>query len=151
MHSFEPLFANKLAVPADSVDSNLLLASWRWLVPHSMQILVITAIGDLFLHDLDGTVHRLDTGRGELTKIAKSIEQFEELLKNKLLQELWLQPQMIKALNDRGSPLQPGECYSCKHPACLGGATTLENFEPTELLVHFSIFGQIHNHIKLGR
>jgi len=44
--------------------------------------------------------------------------------------------------------LAPGECYGCKTPLSLGGQLEEDNFERTDLQVHYSILGQLHRQTK---
>jgi hypothetical protein len=48
------------------------LTRWRWLVPETHAPFLITIFGDWFLEAADGTVHFLDTIRGELVAVAPS-------------------------------------------------------------------------------
>lgn len=55
----------------------------------------------------------------------------------------WFVPQLIGDLIGSGKRLAAGQCYSYKAPPMLSGKLELDNFEPTDLLVHCSMFGQI--------
>ena len=37
--------------------------------------------------------------------------------------------------------------FSFKHPPALGGTAAVDNLEPTDLEVHFSLTGQLHRQI----
>jgi hypothetical protein len=44
--------------------------------------------------------------------------------------------------------LAAGVCYSCKTPLSLGGQLEADNFERTDLQVHYSILGQLHQQTR---
>ncbi len=43
--------------------------------------------------------------------------------------------------------LLPGEIYSFRKPPILGGDYAFENVEKADLVVHFSLMGQIHEQV----
>jgi hypothetical protein len=137
-----------LTVPIEGIDHEQLLGEWRWLIPQRMTILSITLLGDVFLRDSDGSIHWLDVAGGKLSKVADSEAAFESALRDEALRDNWFLPQVISELAAKGSKLKPRQCYSYKKPPCLGGSFDAANFEPTDLVVHFSILGQIHAQIK---
>jgi hypothetical protein len=70
---------NELTVDFQKHGADDLLRDWRWLLGDSMRLLLVSAIGDMFLADPAGQVFWLDTGTGQLQKIAASIDQFQQL------------------------------------------------------------------------
>ncbi len=60
----------------------------------------------------------------------------------------WFVPQLIGDLIVSGKRLSTGQCYSYKLPPMLNGKMELDNFEPTDLLVHCSMFGQVGRKIQ---
>jgi hypothetical protein len=60
----------------------------------------------------------------------------------------WFVPQLIGDLIVSGNRLAAGQCYSYKVPPMLSGKMDLGNFEPTDLLVHCSMFGQVGRQIQ---
>ena len=44
--------------------------------------------------------------------------------------------------------LKDGQLFSYKKLPIIGGDYSLDNFEPTDMEVHFSFAGQIHNQVK---
>jgi hypothetical protein len=55
---------------------------------------------------------------------------------------------LIGDLITSGQKLSVGQCYSYKVPPMLSGKIELANFEPADLLVHCSMFGQIGQKIQ---
>src|SRR5690606_22135684 len=119
---------------------------WRWLAPN-LSLRMISALGDAFLQDTQGTIYWLDTATPQITRIADSREHFDELRQQPQNADEWFIPQLVGDLLASGKSLQPGQCFSYKIPQSLGGAFAPENFEPCSLSVHFSTLGQIQRQI----
>lgn len=139
---------NELTVGFDPNKSDALLADWRWLVGDDVQLVVVSALGDLFLIDVEGRILWLDVGAARFTEIAESAEEFKRLMQQTEHADEWFVPQLIGDLVVSGKRLTTGQCYSYKVPPMLSGKMELENFEPTDLLVHCSMFGQIGRQIQ---
>ena len=140
---------NDLTVNFSHLDREAILEDWRWLIGAQKQPILISAIGDAFLQDPeDGGIHLLDVGSGTLEPIAASVSEFQELLRDTEFVTNVLVPQIVVETRNAGKPLGPGEVYSFEHPPVLGGEYSAENMVPTDILVHFSIMGQIHRQVK---
>jgi hypothetical protein len=139
---------NELTVDFQKPGADDLLSDWRWLVGDSMRLLLVSAIGDMFLADAAGQVFWLDTGTGQLQQIAKSVNEFERLRQQREQADQWFIPQLVGDLIASGVRLSLGQCYGYKKPPILGGQIEPANFEPTDLSVHFSVLGQIHRKVK---
>ena len=139
---------NELTVNFQTHDENDLLEEWRWLLGDSMQLFLVSSMGDMFLGDPEGQIFWLDTGTGRLTQVAGSQQEFKQLMQQRENAGRWFIPQLVGDLMASGVRLAPGQCYSYKKPPVLGGAIEPGNFEPTDLSVHFSILGQIHRQVK---
>ena len=113
-----------------------------------MKLLIVSALGDMFLADADGQVFWLDTGAGQLHQIAATVDEFQQLRQQRDHADQWFIPQLVGDLISSGVLLSPGQCYSYKIPPILGGQIEPANFEPTELSVHFSVLGQILRKVK---
>jgi len=134
-----------LTVKFSHLDRSSLLEDWRWLIGETKQPILIAAIGNAFLEDeIDGSIHILDVGPGELRPIASSVDEFRELLtqRNFVMDELCAE--IIDKLIQMGRKLAPGQVYGFVKPPSLGGAYAPENHEPTDIEVHFSLLGQVH-------
>jgi len=70
------------------------------------------------------------------------------LLANKEFVVNRLAVQMIGALMQAGMRLEAGQIYRFKVPPVLGGQYALENVEVTDIAVHFSIAGQVHEKVR---
>ncbi len=134
---------NDLTLNPDGIDFNDLLAEWRWLVPETMVPVVVSALGDLFLRDNDNSIYWLDTGSGKLTRVAADSEHFRQLMVEPKNANEWFIPQLIGDLVESGQRLEHGQCYSFNLPPGLGGEFTVDNIKPTDIRLHFSMFGQV--------
>jgi hypothetical protein len=139
---------NELTVDFQKHGQEHLLEDWRWLVGDSVRLLLVSAIGDMFLEDSSGQVLWLDAGAGQVHKIAASVEQFQQLRQQREKVDQWFIPLLVGDLITSGVRLAPGQCYSYKKPPILGGEIEPANFEPADLAVHFSLLGQIHRQVK---
>ena len=134
---------NELTVGFDPDKSDALLSDWRWLVGDDVQVVVVSALGDLFLRDGEGRILWLDVGAARVTQAAESADECKRLMQQPDHADEWFVPQLIGDLIVSGKQLADGQCYSYKVPPMLSGKMELSNFEPTDLLVHCSMFGQI--------
>jgi len=89
----------------------------------------------------------IDSG-GILTKIAKSLQEFEELLNIYDNIDNWFLPVLVEQLNKSAICLNKNEVYSYKKLPVIGGEYKIDNIEPTDISVHFELTGQICEQIK---
>ena len=140
---------SELTISADGVGIDDLLSEWRWLVgDEDFQPVVISALGDLFLGSKDGRVFWLNAGWGEFMEVAQDGAEFKNLMVQPGNTDEWFAPQLIVQLLNACGALERHQCFSFKIPPKLGGTFDADNFEPTNLSVHFGILGQIHRQIK---
>lgn len=138
-----------LTVNFAHLERESLLSDWVWLIGAEKLPTLLAASGDAFVQDRNnGSVHWLDSGEANLEQVATNQEEFSELLTNKEFVVEYLAVQMIGDLIHNGKELKKGQIYSLSKPYILGGEYSLENIEPTNIEVHFSILGQIHNQVR---
>jgi hypothetical protein len=126
-----------------------LLADWRWLTGPDLQLWHVTLAGDAFLRNpADGTIHFLDAVAGKVDRIASNEPEFEAAIASRPNAEKWLMPDVVKAQASLGMRPEANQCLSFKIPPALGGKLDPDNFEICDVLVHFSIAGQIQRQIK---
>jgi hypothetical protein len=130
------------------IDPDNLLSDWMWKVSNMQSVIVVSEIGDLFLLGKDDSVYWLQTGTGELSKVAEDLKQFEELLSDGCKVDEWFLPMLIEQLVMSGKVLTKDQVYSFIQPPILGGEYSVDNFEPTDMSVHFSFMGQICKQVK---
>ena len=86
---------------------NQLAESWGWLLREPFYPVLFSALGDVFLEPDSGGVWWLNTGVGELTQVAESVQEFRELLSTQLADD-WFMPALIESLHAAGKIAQPG-------------------------------------------
>lgn len=125
-----------------------LISDWTWLIGTDKKPILITAIGDMFLMDTSEGIYWLDVGRGKLECVASNITDFKNKLKDIEQVNEWFMIDLTTKLKCSSKKLNDGQLYSYKKLPILGGDYSINNFEPTDIEVHFSFAGQIHNQIK---
>jgi len=139
-----PLSFADLTVQVDAEDiMGALDAAWRWIVPASMEPLVMTTMGDLFLRDADGSVHRLSAMYGELERVADNVDSFKKASTTKENLEDWFFAEVVSIQRGFGKKLKKGETYGFAHPIALGGEFGPSNIENTAAGLHLFLQGQI--------
>jgi hypothetical protein len=132
-----------LIVTFDAANGDAILADWRWLVGDSVELFLVSSLGDLFLKDTQGRIVWLEVGAARQAIVAESGDEFKQLMQQPSHAEDWFLPHLVGDLIQSGKQLGPGQCYSYQLPPLLGGTMELDNFEPADLLAHCSMFGQI--------
>jgi hypothetical protein len=119
--------AKDLFAPIADLRAGDALEDWRWLIGKGCDALLLTAMGDVFVHRparlfRREAVYFLDTMIGAYKRVASSHAELRELLQSEDHADRWLLPSLVEELRSRGVVLQPGQCYSPKHPPILGGS-----------------------------
>lgn len=139
---------SQLIKDKNQVDTKDITSAWTWLIFDQKNILLITIFGDLFLVGQQDEINWLDTGAGSLTKVANSVDEFQNLLKNKDNFENWFLSKLYLDLLQAGKILKQNEVYSYKILPVLGGQYDVNNIEMIDISVHFALSGQINQQIK---
>ncbi len=143
------LTLDDLTVSIRHLDRKALLRDWRWLIGPTKVPVLVTALGNAFLVDTaDGTVHVLDVGPGTLEQVAASGEEFRKRLRDKAFVTEHFVPIIVVRMRESGQMLRAGEVYGFKTPPPLGGEYCADNLEPTDIEVHFTVLGQIHDRAR---
>jgi type VI secretion system (T6SS) immunity protein Tdi1 len=138
-----------LTVNFKHLDRECLLSDWRWLTGPQRLPIPLTASGDAFLQDKnDSSIYVLDVATAEFKRVADTPAEFQALLADRTFVMNRFAVAMIADLRRSGRVLAPGQIYSFKKPPVLGGEYVLENIEATDIGVHFSIAGQIHERVR---
>jgi hypothetical protein len=139
----------ELTVDFNRLDPWQLLHDWRWLIGSSKQPVLLSAIGDAFVRDLDdGSIHLLDTAAGACAPVAPDDDTFRLRLKDARWVTDHLAVEVIADFLANGLKLEEGQIFSWKRPPVLGGEYELSNVEITDIAVHFSTTGQIHRQVR---
>lgn len=137
-----------LTVKFDEKSSDRLTQDWAWLIGTDKTPILVSSIGDMFLDDGSNKIYWLNSGDGTLTKVAENIEEFRAKLQDPEVVRDWFLVDLITALKEEGKKLESAQVYSYKKLIVLGGDYSTDNFEPTDIEVHFSFAGQIHQQVK---
>ncbi|RYZ27121.1 MAG: DUF1851 domain-containing protein [Chitinophagaceae bacterium] len=130
------------------IDLEDICSEWQWLLNHQYKPIIVSLSGDMFMTATDGTIHWLDTGIGKLQKVAETEEAFKAALQDIDNIDSWLLASVVLDLLDRGMILKENQVYSYKLLPILNGDFSTDNFEMTDMSVHFSITGQICKQVK---
>lgn len=133
-----------LTIKTDGLPFDTLLSDWRWLVSPGSTPILMTAFGDLFLRDQSGHIHFLDLMSGEFKQVAESQAEFDRLCEDREQRRSWFIGFLLTKVRKSCGELAAGECYSCQTPPSLGGQLKANNFQRTDLQVHYSTLGQLH-------
>lgn len=139
---------NDLTVNFDENSSDRLLQDWTWLIDTDKTRILVSSIGDMFLRDDGNKVYWLNSGNGTITQVAEGIDEFRAKLQDPDIVRGWFVVALISALKAEGRKLECGQVYSYKKLIVLGGDYSPDNFEPTDIEVHFSFAGQIHQQVQ---
>jgi hypothetical protein len=130
------------------VDIDDILSSWQWKVTGIKAVVAISCLGDIIFLRHDDNVYWLQTDTGNLTKIANSLEQYQQFLGNEEKIDNWFLPLLVEKLLAAGKTLKENEVYSYKKLPVIGGEYSVDNIYPTDMSVHFAFSGQICEQIK---
>jgi hypothetical protein len=124
-----------------------LAEAWAWLLKEPFRPVLFSIMGDVFLEPDSGGIWWLNTGTGELMRVADSIEQFRDLLRTEVADE-WLMPGLVEQLHAAGKIPEAGECYTyVTLPVFAEGKYEVDNLNPVPAGEHFSLTGHILHEI----
>jgi hypothetical protein len=124
------------------------LASWRWKVGDSSQVVALSLSGDIFFKDGSGSVHWLDTGAGTTELIALSEVEFWAVLGDPSRAADLLLQQVVELFLQANGPFPPGKCLGYKTLPVLGGDYAGANRVLMPAAEHFAFTGDVHQQIK---
>ncbi|HEV7349859.1 T6SS immunity protein Tdi1 domain-containing protein [Telluribacter sp.] len=142
------LTLEQLTKDITNTDLHDILSCWQWRLAGMKGVATISALGDIFLLGDDGAIYRLQTDTGDLTKVADTLEQYQQFLSNEEKVENWFLPLLVEKLLAVGKTLKENEVYSYKKLPVIGGEYSVDNIEPTDMSIHFAFSGQICEQIK---
>lgn len=142
------LTLEQLTKDITNVDIEDILSYWQWRIADMKTVVTISCIGDIFLLGHDDNIYWLQTDTGDLTKIANSLEQYQQLFSDEENIGNWFLPLLVDKLVTAGKTLKENEVYSYKKLPVIGGEYSVDNINPTDMGVHFAFSGQICEQIK---
>ena len=133
-----------LTVDFKHLDRQRLLSDWSWFLGTRKAPILVTAMGNAFVQDLDtGGIEFLDIGTPDLVAVAEATEDLERELSQQAFVLKFFDVSLAAELLKAG-PLARGTVFGFRRLPKLGGEYVVENFEPTDIEVHFSLSGQLH-------
>jgi hypothetical protein len=130
-----------------SFDWKTLLEEWRWLLPPEFTVWLFTRTGDLFIKLPDGSIHMLDVGAGQLSRVAESRDDACAKLDEPGVADEWLMIPVVDQLVASGCILSAGQCYSYRVLPVLGGSYAPEGRVVLPIGEHFGAWGSLHRQI----
>jgi hypothetical protein len=119
--------AEELYTPAVDVDATRVISMWAWFLPRPYRLLGLSAFGDLFLEDSDGSIKMLDLVACELKDIATCTEEFDWGLTEPAHQEEWFMAGLCRRAMQAGIHRAVGQCLAFQTLPILGGPLEPEN------------------------
>lgn len=133
-----------LTVSFRHLQRETVLSDWTWLLGASAVPLLITAVGNAFVQDPSSReIKLLDVGSADLVPVAASLAEFEGLLTQREFVAKFFDVQLVGELLKSGQSLAAGELFGFKRLPTMGGDYVVDNFEPTDIEVHFGVSGQL--------
>lgn len=132
-----------LTIHLDDLDVQELLADWRWLVPSDYHPIQMNKFGDWFFVAPDGQVIMLDLLDGDLTPIAGTVNEYNQLKKQPDYQTEWFLDGFVFRCESQGLRLATRQCYGWRIHPIIGGDIKVENIQVFDLSVYQSLMGQI--------
>ena len=139
---------NDLTVNFEHIDRAKLVEDWQWLIGSTALPILVTSVGDIFLQETSGEIYWLISGNAEYEKVAETYEEFQSKLQNNDIVHEWFLVPVVAQLKRQGVHLEQGKLYGFKQLPTLGGAYEANNYELTDIEVHFSMSGQMNLQIK---
>ncbi|MET0935052.1 MAG: T6SS immunity protein Tdi1 domain-containing protein [Luteibacter sp.] len=134
---------NDLICTPDKEAIDALAESWNWQLGNAFTPLLFTAFGDMFFEADAGGIFWLNTGTGDVERVAESVPGFNNLLREDVADD-WLLPGLVEALIEAGKVRAEGECYTfVTLPIFAEGEYTVENLNPVPAKEHFQLTGAI--------
>lgn len=123
-------------------------SDWQWLLNDLYSPIMVSLSGDVFVSDKDSAVSWLDTGMGQLRRIAQNSNDFYAALEDIDNIDNWLLASTVLDLIESGLILKENEVYSYKLMPIMNGDYSVTNFDATDISVHFSLTGQTCRQLK---
>ncbi len=140
---------NDVTVNFSHLKSKSILGDWAWLLGKSKLPILLCASGDAFVQDKNSfEIFFLDVWNAKLKKVANSSDELMAQLQDGEVANEYLSIQWVGDLLKSGLHLGKGQIFSLTKPSILGGTFDLSNVEVTDIEVHYSINGQIHEQVK---
>lgn len=139
---------NDYLIDQEGKDWAELLSGWLSLLPSTFTVWLVNKLGDAFIVFDDESVHLLDIGVGTIERVADNRDHFCELIDLGNNSNDWLMVDLVDRCVAAEMTLTENQCYGFKVSPVLGGNYSVENLEPTDLSVHYSLLADIFKQTK---
>jgi len=136
-----------LCIDLNNFKGEDLLGEWRWLIGPDLQPIVATVMGDVFLKSGDGCVSLLRTDIGELSRVAGSVEDLRNSMKDNALVQDWFMLNLLQKLIDTGAVRRANQVFGFVIPPVLGGEYSKENIRAVSLPDYLNFTGDVAQQI----
>ena len=145
-----PLDRSRFVAHVDLGAVHSALSEWSWLLrDEDWKPVLVSASGDVFLARSSGGIFRLDTGSGELSRIAENISEFAFALEQPDVARDWLLTTVIEELLNSGCNLAPGQCFGFTIlPVFKEGSYAAANRFCLSAIEHVRVTGNLHSQIQ---
>lgn len=130
------------------VDTSNLLEDWTWYFDSRMELVLVTALGDLFLKNQKGEVFFFSPSTSELKEIAESHEEFRQKFKDGENINIWFLPKLIDTLKESLGKLPKANNYGFIIPPFLNGQYEIKNFKIYPLKEYLYNMSFIYKQVK---
>ena len=125
-----------------------LLGCWHWRMSGEMTIWLMNRFGDLFVTQDDGSISRLRLDDGTFARIAKTKDEFLDLVDQPDFMNDWLMIPLVDRLVAAGKILGRGQCYAFVQIPILGGDYAIENIVVRDIARQYKAMGPLHEKLK---
>ena len=98
------------------LDTDRLLAEWRWLCPKPTRLVARNVLADMFLADESGKIMRLDVAIGKIEVVAQSESEFRELAEDPENREQWFAESDEQRFSAKGLSPTETQCIAFDIP-----------------------------------
>lgn len=135
-----------LTITPDAGAVAALRAAWHWRLGDDWSPLLFSIWGDVFFRTAE-EVCWLNTGTGEITRVASDEAGFREALGDERADD-WFLPQLVETLHAMGKRTGEGECFTYAiYPIFAEGKYEPWNFAAVPAKEHFGLSGDIHRQV----
>lgn len=120
--------------------------AWSWLLEDVGRPVLFSVWGDVFL-DREGAIFWLNTGTGEISAVASSLDEFRVRLGGDQVDE-WFLPDLVGQAHQAGLRPENGQCFTyVTYPIFAEGKYEVSNIRVVSSREHFSLSGDLHKQI----
>lgn len=130
----------------DGLDTERLLAEWRWLCPNRLRMVARNVFGELFLQHESGAIFRLNTTTGKFSKVSESESEFQTLAKREKCSE-WFAESESLAYERLGLTPNSSQCIGFPVPAVFAEGGRPDTAYVADLYEYVSFLGDLHRQI----